>query len=179
VIEFRKVHKIYEENWVALKSINLKIDKGEFCFLVGPTGAGKSTLLRLIFMEEMPTSGEVVVLGHSSCDVKSGDIPHLRRRIGERNSYPFQLSGGEQQKVAIARAIVRDPSILLADEPTGNIDPDGTEEVLQLLRNINAAGTSVLMATHSAETVKKYHYRVIKLDHGEMKHNGLLSEGSL
>jgi cell division transport system ATP-binding protein len=226
VIEFRKVHKIYEETWSALKNITLKIDKGEFSFLVGPTGAGKSTLLRLIFMEEMPTSGEVIVLGHSSSDLKPADIPHMRRRIGvvfqdfkllndrncfdnvafalevtgapkglikkkvlqalnqtklthKRNSYPFQLSGGEQQKVAIARAIVRDPSILLADEPTGNIDPAGTEEVLQLLRNINASGTSVLMATHSAATVKKYHYRVIKLDRGEMKHNGLLSEGSV
>ncbi len=226
MIEFRKVHKIYEKTWVALKNINLKIDKGEFTFLVGPTGAGKSTLLRLIFMEEKPTSGEVLVLGHSSSDIKSKDVPYLRRKIGvvfqdfkllsdrncfdnvafslevtgapkriikkkvfqvlaqtrlshKRSSYPFQLSGGEQQKMAIARAIVRDPSILLADEPTGNIDPDGTQEVLELLRNINASGTSVVMATHSTATVEKYHYRVIKLDHGEVKHNGLLIAGSL
>lgn len=226
MIEFRNVHKIYEKNWAALKNVDLRINKGDFVFLVGPTGAGKSTLLKLIFMDEIPTSGEVIVLGHSSLDITPKDIPYLRRKIGvvfqdfkllldrncfdniafslevtgapkriikkkvlqvltqtrlshKRNCYPFQLSGGEQQKVAIARAIVREPSILLADEPTGNIDPNGTQEVLELLRGINAAGTSVLMATHSIALVEKYHYRVIKLDHGEIRHNGLLSEGSL
>ncbi|KPJ48246.1 hypothetical protein AMJ40_07825 [candidate division TA06 bacterium DG_26] len=226
MIEFRRVHKIYEKNWAALKNINLKINKGEFAFLVGPTGAGKTTLLKLIFMDESPTSGEVIVLGHSSADIKSKEIPYLRRKIGvvfqdfkllsdrncfdnvafslevtgtpgriikkrvlqaltqtrlshKRNCYPFQLSGGEHQRVAIARAIVREPSILLADEPTGNIDPEGTEEVLELLRNINASGTAVVMATHSLATVEKYHYRVIRLDQGEIKHNGLLTEGNL
>lgn len=226
MIEFRKVHKIYERSWAALKNINLKIDKGEFAFLVGPTGAGKSTFLKLVFMDERPTSGEVIALGHSSSDIKSRDIPYLRRKIGvvfqdfkllsdrncfdniafslevtgtprriikkrvlqaltqtrlshKRNCYPFQLSGGEQQRVAIARAIVREPSILLADEPTGNIDPDGTQEVLELLRGINASGTSVVMATHSLATVQRYHYRVIKLDQGEIKYNGLLIEGNL
>ncbi len=223
VIEFRKVYKVYERNWAALKNINLKVEKGEFAFLIGATGAGKSTLLRLIFMDEPPTSGEVIVLGHSSADIRSKNIPHLRRKIGivfqdfkllndrncfdnvafslevtgapkklikkkvlqaltqtrlshKRNSYPFQLSGGEQQRVAIARAVVREPSILLADEPTGNIDPEGTTEVLELLRDINAAGTSIIMATHSAETVRKYHYRVIRLDHGEIRHDGLFME---
>lgn len=226
MIELRRVHKIYEKNWVALKNINLKIDKGEFVFLVGPTGAGKTTLLRLIFMDERPTSGEVIVLGHSSTDVRSGEIPYLRRKIGiifqdfkllndrncfdniafslevtgtpkriikkkvlqvltqtrlshKRNCYPFQLSGGEQQRVAIARAIVREPSILLADEPTGNIDPDGTQEVVELLRDINASGTSIIMATHSIALVRKYPYRIIRLDHGEIRHNGLYSEGSI
>jgi len=226
VIELRNVHKIYEKSWIALRHVDLQMSKGEFVFLVGPTGAGKTTLLKLIFMDEKPTSGEVIVLGHSSTDIKSKQLHHLRRKIGvifqdfkllndrdcfdnvafalevtgtprkiikkkvlqvltqtklshKRNCYPFQLSGGEQQKVAIARAMVREPSILLADEPTGNIDPNGTEEVLGLLRNINASGTSVVMATHSTALVRKYPYRVIRLDCGEIKHNGLYAEGSI
>jgi len=216
MVEFKHVHKVYERDWVALKDFNLKMEKGDFLFLVGPSGAGKSTVLRLIYMEQFPTKGEVVVSGYSSSTIRLREIPLLRRKIGvifqdfkllndrdvfdnvafalrvtnaprrlikkkvlqvladvrlshKRNSYPYQLSGGEQQKVAIARALVRDPFILLADEPTGNIDPQGSQEILQFLKDINAGGTAVLMATHNRELVEKTAFQTVFIEGGEVK----------
>ncbi len=216
MVELRHVYKIYEKDWIALKDFNLKMEKGEFLFLVGPSGAGKSTVVRLIYMDQFPTGGEVVVSGYSSSTIRLKEIPLLRRRIGvifqdfkllkdrdvfdnvsfalrvtgaprkvvkkkalqmlaevrlshKRNSYPYQLSGGEQQKVAIARALVRDPFILLADEPTGNIDPEGSEEILQLLKDINAGGTAVLMATHNRELVERTAFQTVFIERGEVK----------
>lgn len=216
MVELNHVYKVYERNWVALKDFNMRVEKGEFVFLVGPSGAGKSTVLRLIYMDQFPTGGEVVVSGYSSSTMKVRDIPLLRRRIGvifqdfkllkerdvfdnvsfalrvtgaprkfikkkvlqtladvrlshKRNFYPYQLSGGEQQKVAIARALVRDPFVLLADEPTGNIDPEGSEEIIDLLKDINARGTAVLMATHNRGLVEKTAFRTVFIEKGEVK----------
>lgn len=215
MIELRDVSKVYEKRWYALHNIDLKIEKGEFVYIVGPSGAGKSTLLRLIYMDLFPTKGEVVVAGYSSSRIKPKEIPYLRRKIGvifqdfkllkdknvyenvafalevigtprrkikekvlkvlaevgishKRHAFPYQLSGGEQQKVAIARALVRDPFILLADEPTGNIDPEGTKEILELLRNINASGTAVIMATHELSLIERFPKRVVRLEHGKI-----------
>ncbi len=215
MIEFRDVYKVYEKNWYALQGINLRIEKGEFVYVVGPSGAGKSTLLRLIYMDLFPTAGEVVVAGYSSSRIKPKEIPYLRRKIGvifqdfkllkdknvyenvafalevigtprrkikekvlkvlaevgishKRHAFPYQLSGGEQQKVAIARALVRDPFILLADEPTGNIDPEGTREILELLKNINTSGTAVVMATHELSLIERFPRRLIRLEQGRI-----------
>ncbi|RKZ21192.1 cell division ATP-binding protein FtsE [bacterium] len=215
MIEFRDVYKVYEKNWYALQGINLRIEKGEFVYVVGPSGAGKSTLLRLIYMDLFPTAGEVVVAGYSSSRIKPKEIPYLRRKIGvifqdfkllkdknvyenvafalevigtprrkikekvlkvlaevgishKRHAFPYQLSGGEQQKVAIARALVRDPFILLADEPTGNIDPEGTREILELLKNINTSGTAVIMATHELSLIERFPRRLIRLEQGRI-----------
>ncbi len=215
MIEFRDVYMVYEKNWYALQGINLRIEKGEFVYVVGPSGAGKSTLLRLIYMDLFPTAGEVVVAGYSSSRIKPKEIPYLRRKIGvifqdfkllkdknvyenvafalevigtprrkikekvlkvlaevgishKRHAFPYQLSGGEQQKVAIARALVRDPFILLADEPTGNIDPEGTREILELLKNINTSGTAVIMATHELSLIERFPRRLIRLEQGRI-----------
>lgn len=215
MIEFKNVTKIFQKNWYAVREINLKIDKGEFVFLVGKSGAGKSTLLRLIYLDIFPDSGEVNVAGFSSHTIKKQEIPFLRRKIGvifqdfkllmdknvyenvafalevtntprrkikelvmnaladvgithKKNSFPYQLSGGEQQKVAIARALVREPFILLADEPTGNIDPAGSEEIIEILKEINTSGTAVLMATHQMELIKKLPRRVVTIDEGRI-----------
>jgi cell division transport system ATP-binding protein len=200
---------------VALNDVSLQVANGEFVFMVGPSGAGKSTLLRLIYMEEFPTDGQVVVGSFVSTTMNRKKIPHLRRKIGvifqdfklledrdvfenvalamrvigeksydikkrvihilaqvglyhKRNDLPFTLSGGEQQRVAIARAVVNSPAILLADEPTGNLDPEVTEEILRLLFKINSAGTAVLMATHNFALVEQFGQRIIQLRDGRL-----------
>ncbi len=199
----------------ALDDININIANGEFVFMVGPSGSGKSTLLRMIYMDEYPTSGQVVVGNFVSTRMRRRDIPYLRRRVGivfqdyklledrtvaenigigmritgassfaikrrvagllndiglyhKRNEHPQVLSGGEQQRVAIARALVNHPAILLADEPTGNLDPDSAEEVLRLLFKINNGGTAVLMATHDHSFVQNFGQRIIHLRDGQV-----------
>ena len=199
----------------ALEDVNFSIGNGEFVFMVGPSGAGKSTLLRMIYMDEMPSSGQVVVGPFVSTRLKRRDIPFLRRRVGivfqdykllddrtvfdnisvgmritgaspyqikhrvttllnevglyhKRLQLPQALSGGEQQRVAIARALVNHPSILLADEPTGNLDPDSAEDILRLLFRINSAGTAVLMATHDHSFVKNFGQRILHLRDGKV-----------
>lgn len=198
-----------------LEGVNLTINNGEFVFLVGPTGAGKSTLLKLIYMEEFPDTGQVVVDGFNSLYMTTKDIPYLRRKIGvvfqdfkllkdrnvfenvafalrvtgarkrqlkkkvlqglaemglshKRNKMPHELSGGEQQRVAIARALINEPSILLADEPTGNLDAEAAKDILDLLGKINSRGTAILMATHNYEMVKNLGHRIVKIEKGRI-----------
>ncbi len=213
IIQFYNVSKVYTNGIVALSNISLSILSGEFVFVIGPAGAGKTTLVKLIYAEEKPTSGEVLVDGRDVSKLKKWEIAFLRRNIGvvfqdfklirdrtvfenvafalrvcgfsenfvkkatedalgrvdllhKRGMYPDQLSGGEQQRVAIARAIVNKPSILLTDEPTGNLDPYVSEEILQLFEDLNKEGTTVVMVTHNAGIVNSRDYRVIALQDG-------------
>jgi len=215
MIEFKQVSKIYEDNTVALKNINLEIKKGEFLFLVGPSGSGKSTFIKLLIKEIEETEGSIFIAGRNICNLKSNRIPQLRRNIGcvfqdfkllpnktifenvaftlevigkpvyeikiqvpqvlklvgifsKINSYPHQLSGGEQQRVSIARAFVNRPPILLADEPTGNLDPGTSEGIMKILSRINLIGTTVLMATHDRNIVNSMRRRVVELEEGEI-----------
>jgi cell division transport system ATP-binding protein len=197
-----------------LGRINLEIKRGEFVFLVGPSGAGKSTVLKLIYMEQRPSEGQVIVSNYDSLSVKKKDIPYLRRKLGivfqdfkllhdrnvfenvafvlrvttvrtnnikkrvfrvlnevgllhKRNQMPRQLSGGEQQRVAIARALVNEPFILLADEPTGNLDQENAENIMSLLDKINAQGTAILMATHDIKLVGDRGKKIIRIERGK------------
>ena len=215
VIGVYHVSKKYGDQ-LALDDVSITVANGEFVFLVGPSGAGKSTLLRMIYMEEQPTDGQVVVGSFVSTQIRRKDIPYLRRKIGvvfqdfkllddrdvfenvaiamrvcgaksfeikrkvtsvvnqvgllhKRKDLPNKLSGGEQQRVAIARALVNSPAVLLADEPTGNLDPVVTEEILRLLFKINSGGTAVLMTTHDHELVKNFGPRVIHLCDGKLQ----------
>jgi cell division transport system ATP-binding protein len=199
----------------SLEDINLQVANGEFVFLVGPSGAGKSTLLRLIYMDDAPTSGQIVVGPYISTRMKRNTIPALRRKVGivfqdfrliedrtvfenvalalkvtgagmgeikrkvtdiltrvalyhKRYEFPPSLSGGEQQRVAIARAVANRPAVLLADEPTGNLDPVATKSILELLFKINAGGTAVLMATHDIDLVRSFGQRIIYLENGRL-----------
>ena len=195
--------------------INLNIDDGEFCFLVGPTGSGKSSLLKLIYFDLIPDEGVVKVLGFSSKKTKKKNIHKLRKKIGVifqdykllkqrtvyenialplhinglgrrkintfvdealeltdlveyKNKFPTQLSGGEQQRVCIARAIVKNPDIILADEPTGNLDPAAAHKILKILEQINKEGSTVIMATHNYKLITEKDYRVIELSEGAL-----------
>ncbi len=217
MIKFEGVRKIYTgsngKKIVALKNLNLNINKGEFVFVLGHSGAGKSTFLKLILREEVATSGSVFVNGRNLNKMKQRHIPNLRRSLGvvfqdfrliptmtayenvafamrvtnisrrqiakrvpyvlklvglgeKMRSYPSELSGGEQQRVALARALVHSPSIIIADEPTGNIDPELSVEIIELLQAINLVGTTVVVVTHERELALKYNKRIITIDHG-------------
>lgn len=213
MIRLLNVTKVFPNGVKALSDVSLRIKKGEFVFLVGSSGAGKSTLVRLLFREEVPTSGQIMIAGRNINRLKKSEIPVLRRNMGivfqdfrlledrtafenvafamqvlecskkeinERvpqvlemvglrdrmDCYPTQLSGGEQQRVAIARAIVNNPYILIADEPTGNLDPDTSREILKILVDINRRGTTVIMATHAWDLVNESCRRVISLKKG-------------
>ena len=215
MIEFINVSKEYNHGVKALDNINLKINKGEFVFLVGPSGSGKSTFLKLMIREEEATSGKIIIDSKTVTDIKEKDIPYLRRKIGfvfqdfrllydrtvaeniefalrviessereiktqkkavlemvgltgKENAYPNQLSGGEQQRVALARAMATRPPIIIADEPTGNLDPITAGEIFKTLNEINARGTTVLVVTHAKDIVDSMGKRVIALDHGKV-----------
>lgn len=213
MVEFNSVSKKYPNGTIALRDVNLKINKGEFAFIVGSSGSGKSTLMKLILKEEDPTEGEVLVNGYQISTLKRMEIPYLRRSLGvvfqdfrllpnktvyeniafalqitealpkeirrqvpmalalvglsrKANAYPGQLSGGEQQRVALARALVNNPSVLIADEPTGNLDPETSWEIMKLLTEVNQRGTTVIIATHEKGIVDAMRKRVIALDKG-------------
>jgi cell division transport system ATP-binding protein len=214
VIQVFQVHKSFGAN-MALSDINLRIRKGEFVFITGPSGAGKTTLLRLIFGADAPTQGQIIINGINLSRISRSKLDLLRRRIGfvfqdfkllnsktvaqnvslalevmgERRSvirkkahqalkavglsskeqaFPLQLSGGEQQRVAIARSILNDPLILLADEPTGNLDPDITREIMVLFRSVNMRGTTVVIATHNRELLRDTDQRIVVLNRGRI-----------
>ena len=213
MIELNEVTKEYSKGIAALNGVNLKIDAGEFVFIVGDRGSGKSTLIKLIMKELEPTSGTIIVNGQSLGRLKHRHIPKYRRTLGvvfqdfrllkDRNIYeniafalrvtgtatrvikkkvpaalslvglaqkykafPKELSGGEQQRVAIARAVVNEPLILLADEPTGNLDPTNSWEIMKLLEEANDKGTTVLVVTHNQEIVNEMKKRVITMEKG-------------
>jgi cell division transport system ATP-binding protein len=215
MIQSFHVYKQYDRESSALTDITLSVGKSEFCFLTGPSGAGKTTFLKLVFREELPSQGQIIVGGRNVTAIPEDQIPGLRRSVGvvfqdfkllkrktvlenvafvlrmlgvspreqkrrafaalksvglhhKMHSYPLQLSGGEQQRVAIARALINEPMLLLADEPTGNLDPDMAMEIMALFQEVNARGTTVLVATHDRDMIQRMGKRVITLDRGRV-----------
>ena len=215
MIEFRNVSKVYNNGTEALHNINLKVEKGEFVFIVGSSGAGKSTFLKLITCEERPNEGQVLIDGQDISHIRKGKIPYVRRKMGlvfqdfrlidhmtvydnvafamrvvgaspkaikkrvpyilglvglqhKAKHYPTEMSGGERQRVGLARALVNNPSMIIADEPTGNIDPALSYEIVDLLSAINERGTTVVMVTHEHSLVKHFHKRIIQIHSGEI-----------
>ena len=201
MVIMQNVRKVYKSsNTVALDNVSLTIEDGEFVFLVGPSGSGKTTLMKLITGEVRPTSGRVVVNDFDMGTIRRRKLPKMRRTLGvvfqdyrlieNMNVYdnvafaglegrekrmPGELSGGEQQRVAIARALVNSPRMIVADEPTGNLDPVRSLELMLLLEKINEMGTTVVVVTHEKELVNAFSKRVITIDSGEM--TGDTSEG--
>ena len=215
MIRLIDVHKQYENGSTALNGVNLRIDDGEFVFLVGPSGSGKSTIVRLITGEIAPTEGRLMVNGYSLNNISPRQIPYMRRTLGiifqdfrlikkktvyenlafamraigasnrelkrripyvlnlvgleqKADRLPGELSGGEQQRVAIARALVNNPSMIIADEPTGNLDPRRSLEIMSLLERINELGTTVLVVTHERPLVNRFAKRVVAIEDGRI-----------
>ena len=220
MIEFQNVTKTYDNGTEAIRGIDLRIEDGEFVFLVGPSGSGKSTIINLLTAELTPTSGSIHINGFELEGIKKKQIPYLRRTVGvifqdfrliekktvyqnvafamrvigapereirkrvpyvldlvglgdKSKSYPDELSGGEQQRVAIARALINNPAMIVADEPTGNLDPGKSLEIMLLLEQINALGTTVLVVTHEADMVDRFHKRVIAINEGKVISDGM------
>jgi len=214
MIRLYHASKTYGDH-AALQDINLKVAKGEFCYITGPSGAGKTTLLKLLYAAEKPSEGKVMVGGVDVSTLTRRRRPYLRRNIGvifqdfklipsrtvaenvslsmevlgypratiqrrvravlsivglkgKEGNLPAQLSGGEQQRVAVARAIVNDPAVLLADEPTGNLDGAMAIEVIEILQAINLRGTTVLVATHDMALMERFPYRALRFVQGKL-----------
>lgn len=214
MIVFENVTKHYKSN-IGLDDVSVRINKGDFVFLVGPSGAGKSTFVKLILKEIDVNKGKIKVRGEDITKFSNRQIPKLRRNVGivfqdfrllpkktvyenvafameiihqsprtikrqvpqvlslvgvgtKAQKYPNELSAGEQQRVAIARAIVNNPKILIADEPTGNLDPETAWEIMQLLELINMRGTTILMVTHAKDIVDRMNKRVIAIEKGRI-----------
>jgi len=204
----------------ALVDVNLKIEKGDFVFVTGPSGAGKTTLLRLIFGAERTSSGQVLVAGRNMNRIAHNQVAYLRRSVGvvfqdykllnnrtalenvafaleivgtprrdmrrrawlglrnvhlhdKMDTFPLNLSGGEQQRIAIARALINNPILLLADEPTGSLDPDITRDIMKLFEDVNTKGTTVIVASHDRELIKSMGKRVIRLQGGKLVGEGI------
>lgn len=215
MIEFRNVHKVYDNGSIALEDVSIHIEKGEFVLVCGHSGAGKSTFIKLLSHEVTPDSGTVIVNDVDVTRIKSSKVPYLRRKLGivfqdfrllpsktvfeniafalevieekpkvirdkvlnvlelvglsdKANDLPQDLSGGEQQRVAIARAIVNKPLVLIADEPTGNLDPQTSRDISDLFKAINNSGTTVVMVTHDMDMVSYLNKRVIALEGGRV-----------
>ena len=216
LIRLKNVEKKYKNGVTAIYDLSLAIEKGAFVFVIGGSGSGKSTLIKMLYREEKPTKGQVIVGGLDVAKLKNKKVYKLRRKlgivfqdyrllpkmtvyenvafalecIGEKkdairtkvlkaledvglknkvHEYPDNLSGGEQQRVAIARAIVNDPKLLLCDEPTGNLDPEKSMEIMKVLNDINKnRGTTIIMATHDKEIVNKMKKQVITLKDGHL-----------
>jgi cell division transport system ATP-binding protein len=215
LIQLQNVTKTYETGAKALIDITLRIRKGEFVFLVGPSGAGKSTLTKLLYREEVPSRGQIILDGKNVVRMRHREVPYLRRKIGmvfqdfrllprktvaenvafalevisasgkdikrsvpavlnmvgltdKAEAFPDQLSGGEQQRVCVARAIVNNPLLLIADEPTGNLDPETSWELMKLFMDINRRGTTIIMATHAWDIVDDMKKRVIEMSGGRI-----------
>ena len=219
MIRFIDVQKTYDNGTKALKGVSLRIDDGEFAFLVGPSGSGKSTIIKLITGEEEPTDGRLMVNGYNMGSIRNRQLPYMRRTLGvifqdfrliekktvwenlefvmravgaspreirkripyvldlvgltrKDDRYPDQLSGGEQQRVAIARALVNNPHMIIADEPTGNLDPRRSLEIMTLLERINSMGTTMLVVTHEKDLVNRFAKRVVAIKDGELIRDG-------
>lgn len=215
MIEMTDVSKVYKNGVTAIDSLTVKIDQGEFVYIVGPSGAGKSTFIKMLYREEKPTQGNIVVGKFDLMKIKEREVPLLRRYVGvvfqdfkllpkltvyeniayamevvektpeqiekrvfevlnlvnlkhKARMFPNELSGGEQQRIAIARAIVNMPGILIADEPTGNLDPDTSLEIMNILEEINSQGTTILMATHNSQIVNDIKHRVLAVENGRI-----------
>ncbi len=213
VLLMTDVSKSYGSGVFALQGVNIHITPGEFVFIVGPSGAGKSTFIKMLFREEVPSTGSIFVNGVDILKLEEKEIPYMRRQLGiifqdyrllpdrtvydnvafamqvieepyrkikrivmnvldlvglrrRANSYPNELSGGEQQRIAIARAIVNDPLMVIADEPTGNLDPETSRDIMQIFEEINITGTTIVMATHDKEIVDSMDKRVIAIEKG-------------
>ena len=214
MIKLEGVTKVYKTGVRAVNDMNLNIDAGEFVYVIGPPGAGKSTFIKLLYREEKPTTGKVIVDGINVAKIKDRKVPYFRRKIGvvfqnyrllprktvfenvafalqvtdtprrkirnrvrkvlelvgledKANAFPHELSGGQQQRVAIARAIVNSPKVLIADEPTGNLDPDTSEGIIELLERINEInGTTVIVVTHDKIIVQSHKKRTILIEDG-------------
>ena len=220
MIEFTDVVKSYREGNDALKGVNMQIEDGEFCFLVGPSGSGKSTIIKLITGELKPTSGTVHVNGYSLERIRKREVPYLRRTVGvvfqdfrlinkmtvydnaafamrvvgarereirervpdvldlvglssKEHRHPGELSGGEQQRLASARALINNPSTIIADEPTGNLDPQMSFEIMSLLQEINNLGTTMLVVTHANDLVERFNKLTIVIYDGLIVSDGM------
>ncbi len=215
VIRLDKVD-IYQQRHLILSNVSIKIDKGEFVYLIGQTGSGKSSLLKVLYGDLKMTNGQGIIAGFDLTQLQESQVPFLRRKLGivfqdfqlltDRNvkenlefvmkatgwedkhaieqrcvevldkvglrnklyKMPYELSGGEQQRIVIARALINNPEIILADEPTGNLDPATSEEITALLKNISQNGTAVLMATHDYHMIQCFPARILKCDNGQL-----------
>lgn len=213
-IEIKNCYKVYKNGVAAIADLSLKINKGEFVFVIGASGSGKSTLIKMLYREEKPTQGTVEIGGINVGKLRNRTVYKLRRKLGivfqdfkllpkltvyenvafaleclgmkgqeirpkvikaldhvglkdKIRSFPNELSGGEQQRVCIARAIVNEPKLLICDEPTGNLDPKTSKGIMDVLETINKElGTTIIMATHDKEIVNRMKKRVIVLDSG-------------
>ncbi|WP_461201600.1 cell division ATP-binding protein FtsE [Anoxybacillus sp. TBDG-1] len=223
MIEMQDVYKTYPNGVIALNGISVRIKQGEFVYVVGPSGAGKSTFIKMMYREEKPTSGKIMINGVNLANIKDSKVPLLRRNIGivfqdfkllpkltvyenvafalevieespknirkrvmevldlvrlkhKARFYPDELSGGEQQRVSIARSIVNNPAIVIADEPTGNLDPDTSWEIMDIFERINDRGTTIVMATHNREIVNTIRRRVIAIERGKIARDEVKGE---
>ncbi|KZB91641.1 cell division ATP-binding protein FtsE [Bacillus sp. VT 712] len=215
MIEMQNVYKTYPNGVKAINGISIKINQGEFAYIVGPSGAGKSTFIKMMYREEKPSTGDIIVNGSNVAKIKSHKVPIFRRNIGvvfqdfkllpkltvyenvafalevieqhpeeikkrvmevldlvklknKMRAFPDELSGGEQQRVSIARSIVNKPKVVIADEPTGNLDPETSWEIMDIFEEINKNGTTILMATHNREIVNAIRKRVIAIENGKV-----------
>ncbi|WP_311407935.1 cell division ATP-binding protein FtsE [Liquorilactobacillus uvarum] len=215
MIEFKHVFKEYDNKVIAANDFNITIKQGEFVYVVGPSGAGKSTFIKMMYREEMPTSGQIKINEFELEKIKNKEVPFLRRELGvvfqdfkllprltvfenvayaqqviekspqevkervervlelvgltdKTTMFPNELSGGEQQRIAIARAIANKPRVLIADEPTGNLDPNTANDIMEIIERINKEGTTVVMATHNSSIVNERKHRVLEIDDGRI-----------